>query len=601
MPDYGRINRGVLLMNKKSKSNFEKQTLQIFWSVIMTNKKLFFLSLIYFVGIIGVSVMVPFLISSTLANLATGNTNVTDNLIWLSLVALIGVLGNLIGFTSLIRLQAKCSYDVLELAMTALLRRSTGFHANNIGGKLVNNALEYPQAFNRLLDSIYISIIPFFLVMVIGISIVLSHSFEMGLALIAIVVITVGLIIAESKRRSNLRVDRKKAQNHVIAHLSDTVINISAAKTFAREEDELKTHRALSTNLLNLRLKDWSATARSGSLRMGILLAMQVIFIAYVAFLINKDSSILAIGIFSFTYTISLTSKLFEIGTMIRNIEESFLQSASMTEVLLQDTEILDIKNAKPLTVKNASIELSDVSFAYKDSSQHDDVFNNLSLSIPAGQRVGLVGPSGGGKSTLTRLLLRFDDINDGTIKIDGQNIHDVTQSSLRQSISYVPQEPLLFHRSIMENIAYGKPSATEKEVRAAAKLAYADEFIQKLPDQYATIVGERGVKLSGGQRQRVAIARAILKDAPILILDEATSALDSESEVYIQKALTRLMKGRTTLVIAHRLSTIQKLDRIVVLNNGTIEEDGSHVELLKNKKMYAKLWAHQSGGFIEE
>ena len=588
-------------MNKKSKSNFEQQTIRIFWNIILKNKKLFLLSLIYFVGVIGVGVMIPFLVSSTLANLATGHTDVTQNLLWLGGVALVGVLGNLIGFTSLIRLQAKCSYDVLELAMTTLLKRSTGFHANNIGGKLVNNALEYPQAFNRLLDSIYISIIPFFLVMVVGISIVLSHSIEMGLALIAIVVITVGMIIIESMRRSGLRVDRKKAQNKVIAHLSDTVININAAKTFARERDELNTHRSLSTNLLNLRLKDWSSTARSGSLRMGILLGMQVIFIAYVAHLIRQDPSILAIGIFSFTYTISLTSKLFEVGTMIRNIEESFLQSASMTEILLQDSEIIDAKDAKSLDIKEAVIDLKDVTFAYQDSSQHEEVFSNLNLRIPAGQRIGLVGPSGGGKSTLTRLLLRFDDINEGTVAIDGQNIHDVTQASLRQSISYVPQEPLLFHRTIIENIAYGKPDATEKEVRAAAKLAYADEFIQKLPQKYETIVGERGVKLSGGQRQRVAIARAILKDAPILILDEATSALDSESEVYIQKALAELMKGRTTLVIAHSLSTIQKLDRIIVLNDGTIEEDGSHTKLIENKKLYAKLWAHQSGGFIEE
>lgn len=588
-------------MNKKSKSNFEKQTIQIFWNIVMKNKKLFFLSLIYFVGVIGVGVMVPFLISSTLANLATGHSDVTVNLLWLGGVAVIGVLGNLIGFTSLIRMQAKCAYDVLELAMTTLLKRSTGFHANNIGGKLVSNALDYPQAFNKLLDSIYISITPFFLVMIIGIAVVLSHSIEMGLALIAIVVVTVGMIIIESKRRSNLRVDRKKAQNRVIAHLSDTVINIHAAKTFAREEDELKTHRALSTNLLNLRLKDWSSTARSGSFRMAILLGLQVAFIAYVALLIHQDPSVLAIGIFSFTYTISLTSKLFEVGTMIRNIEESFLQSASMTEILLQDTEILDKKDAMQLKIRRADIDLQNVSFAYQDSSQHEEVFSSLNLHVPAGQRIGLVGPSGGGKSTLTRLLLRFDDINKGEIAIDGQNIQNITQASLRQSISYVPQEPLLFHRSIIENIAYGKPDATENEVRAAAKLAYADEFIQKLPDKYETIVGERGVKLSGGQRQRVAIARAILKDAPILILDEATSALDSESEVYIQKALAQLMKGRTTLVIAHRLSTIQKLDRIIVLNDGKIEEDGSHEGLIKNKKLYAKLWAHQSGGFIEE
>jgi ATP-binding cassette subfamily B protein len=598
---YGRTNQEESSMNKTSKGNFERQTLHIFWNIILKNKKLFFLSLIYFIGVVGVGVMVPFLISATLANLATGHTDVTQNLVWLAGVALVGVLGNFIGFTNFMRMQAKCAYDVLELAMTTLLKRSTGFHANNIGGKLVNNALEYPQAFNRLLDSIYISIIPFFITMIVGISIVLSHSIEMGLALIVIVVITVGMIIVESKRRSNLRVDRKKAQNKVIAHLSDTVINISAAKTFAREKDELKTHRSLNMTLLNLRLKDWSSTARSGSLRMGILLGMQVAFIAYVARLIRQDPTILGIGIFSFTYTISITAKLFEIGTMIRNIEEAFLQSASMTEILLQDNEIVDIQNAKPLAVHKAVIDLKDVTFAYQDSSQHEEVFNNLNLHISAGQRIGLVGPSGGGKSTLTRLLLRFDDIHQGKILIDNQNIHDVTQESLRKAISYVPQEPLLFHRSIIENIAYGKPDATVDEVRRAAKLAYADDFIQKLPNTYHTIVGERGIKLSGGQRQRVAIARAILKDAPILILDEATSALDSESEVYIQKALARLMKNRTTLVIAHRLSTIQKLDRILVLNDGTIEEDGSHEDLLKNKKLYAKLWTHQSGGFIEE
>jgi ATP-binding cassette, subfamily B, bacterial len=253
------------------------------------------------------------------------------------------------------------------------------------------------------------------------------------------------------------------------------------------------------------------------------------------------------------------------------------------------------------LRVVRGDIALQNVSFAYHDASNNDKIFNNLELFIPAGQKVGLVGPSGGGKSTLTRLLLRFDDIDNGSVAIDGQDIRQVTQASLRRSISYVPQEPLLFHRSILDNIAYGKPNATLEEVRRAASLAYADDFISSLPQGYDTIVGERGVKLSGGQRQRVAIARAILKDAPILVLDEATSALDSESEVYIQKALEELMKGRTTIVIAHRLSTIQKMDRILVLENGRIAEDGKHDKLLTQKGLYAKLWTHQSGGFIEE
>ena len=198
-------------------------------------------------------------------------------------------------------------------------------------------------------------------------------------------------------------------------------------------------------------------------------------------------------------------------------------------------------------------------------------------------------------------MILRFLDINGGNLLIDGQDIREITQNSLRRAIAYVPQEPLLFHRSILENIAYGKAGATLDEVRQAAHKAYALEFIEALPDGFETIVGERGVKLSGGQRQRVAIARAILKDAPILVLDEATSALDSESEAAIQSALNELMKDRTTLVIAHRLSTIQRHDRIVVLENGKIIEDGSHAELLKRKGLYARLWSHQSGGFIDD
>jgi len=228
-------------------------------------------------------------------------------------------------------------------------------------------------------------------------------------------------------------------------------------------------------------------------------------------------------------------------------------------------------------------------------------VLHGIDLTIAPGEMVGIVGPSGSGKSTLTRLLLRFSDIDGGAIMIDGQNIAQITQDDLRRFIAYVPQEPLLFHRSIRENIAYGSPKATEKEIVAAARKANAAEFIDHLPDGYDTMVGERGVKLSGGQRQRIAIARAILKNAPILVLDEATSALDSESEILIQEALQKLMQNRTTIVIAHRLSTIQKMDRIVVLADGAIVEQGPHQKLIARKGVYAQMWGHQSGGFIEE
>ena len=212
---------------------------------------------------------------------------------------------------------------------------------------------------------------------------------------------------------------------------------------------------------------------------------------------------------------------------------------------------------------------------------------------------MGLVGRSGAGKSTLVRLLLHHHDIHGGVIRIDGQDIADVTQESLRSSIAVVPQEPLLFHRSIKENISYGKPDATTEEVFEAAKKAYAHDFIEEVPNGYDALVGERGIKLSGGERQRVAIARAILKNAPILLLDEATSSLDSESEVAIQSALSTLMEGKTVIAIAHRLSTLREMDRLIVLDNGSIIEDGTHAELLEKKGVYAKLWEHQAGGFI--
>ena len=583
-------------------SNFERETLHIFLQTVWQGKPALLRSLVYPLGVLSVNIVVPFLISSALAGLATHKASVESYLLPLVIAVAVGVFCNWYGFTNLLRLHAFGQAYLLERCLRTILSRSVGFHANTVSGKLVSNALDYPAAFDHLLDGVYINLGPFSLTMVIGIVIVITRSIAMGFALLAITIMTLVLVVLESRRRKGMRVKRKIIQNSMIAHFSDTIINAQAAKTFAREQDEISTHRRLSAQLAAFRLRDWSVTARSGSIRMGVLLSMEVAMIAFIGYLVRRNPGTLAAGIFSFSYMINLTNRLFDIGTTLRNIDEAFLSAASMTEILLQETEITDAPRAKKLRVTDGAIDLDNVQFAYPDAPNGDNVFENLTLHIPAGQKVGLVGPSGGGKSTFTRLLLRFDDINEGAIAIDGQSIRTVTQASLRQAISYVPQEPLLFHRSIFENIAYGKPDATKAQVERAARLAYADEFIDRLPERYETIVGERGVKLSGGQRQRVAIARAILKDAPILILDEATSALDSESEIYIQKALQELMNGRTTLVVAHRLSTIQQMDRIIVLERGVIVEDGTHTRLRKKRSgLYARLWQHQSGGFIEE
>jgi ATP-binding cassette subfamily B protein len=300
------------------------------------------------------------------------------------------------------------------------------------------------------------------------------------------------------------------------------------------------------------------------------------------------------------SYTQNITNQLWQFSRIVRNVNRSLGDSVEMTEILGLQPDVQDPKQPEPIAIRRGEVKLSNVTFLYPENKQ-TPLFTDLNLKIKPGEKVGLVGPSGGGKTTITKLLLRFMDIEAGTISIDGQDITTVRQSDLRSRIAYVSQEPILFHRSLAENIGYGDLQASRQAIEATSKMANAHEFISELPHGYETMVGERGVKLSGGQRQRVAIARAMLKNAPILVLDEATSALDSESEVLIQDALWKLMEGRTAIVIAHRLSTIQKMDRIIVLDGGQIVEQGSHKDLLHANGTYAKLWAHQSGGFMED
>jgi len=289
---------------------------------------------------------------------------------------------------------------------------------------------------------------------------------------------------------------------------------------------------------------------------------------------------------------------MFAISRGIDRGTKNLADATEMVDIFEKEIHITNHPSATTLQVTSGAITFNQTTFNY--TGQGSDEIDNLDLVIAPGESIGLVGHSGAGKSTIVKLLLRFVDVTDGSIKIDNQDIRDVTQESLRQNIAYVPQEPLLFHRSLRDNIAYGKPDANLDEVIQAAKQANAHEFIKNLEHGYDTLVGERGVKLSGGQRQRVAIARAILKDAPILILDEATSSLDSKSEREIQTAIANLIQGKTVIAIAHRLSTIKHLDRIIVLENGSIAQQGSHDELIAQGGIYADLWEHQYGGFLE-
>jgi len=558
-------------------------------------------SLLSPLGSILTTVGVPFYAGKALASILQHDNNRFHGIMLkLIIVVAVSVVANRIGFNSLMALQATTMSKLHSLVFERLLRRGSSFHNNHISGKLVSDALDFVSAYSTLLLAAYNTGFSLLATIVAGLLIVTINAWQLGVFLLVIVSIIFVWSYFDSRTRSHLRTVRLQATKKLTGHLSDSIVNAQTVKTFAAEPREIATNNHLNHKLLQLRLNDWRRSGRSGNNRLATLLVMVVVLLLLIHQLAKNNPAILGTGIFAFTYTFTLLLRLFDINNLTRQVEESFLQATPVIQMLQEEDEIQDKPGANSLQVREGTVQLSHVDFTYADASGAQAVFKDFNLSINPGEKIGLVGPSGGGKSTLTRLLLRFEDIQAGTITIDGQNIADVTQTSLREAIGYVPQEPLLFHRSIKENIRYGKPDASEDEIIAAAKKAFAHEFIEQLPKGYDTVVGERGVKLSGGQRQRVAIARAMLKNAPILLLDEATSALDSESEVVIQQALWELMQGKTVIVIAHRLSTIQRLDRIIVLNDGKLIEEGPHQALLEHKGLYAKLWAHQSGGFLE-
>lgn len=390
----------------------------------------------------------------------------------------------------------------------------------------------------------------------------------------------------------------------MVGRLSDSLTNILAVKSFAKEKQETDIYGNYADDYAD----KYKKAADFQNLKFDTIISP--------IYVITNVSGLIAAVFFTqwlhlpagvivvvFSYY-SLISRIFwEINKVYRHIESSISEASEFTQLLINPPLVQDFPNARQFKITDANIRFNRVDFKYNDGDQDEKnlFLNKFNLDIKSKQKVGLVGSSGGGKTTIVKLLLRFIDLQSGEIAIDGQDISKITQSSLRDAIAYVPQEPLLFHRSLYENISYGNENASEADVIKAAKLAHADEFIAKLPHGYKTLVGERGIKLSGGQRQRIAIARALLKKSSILLLDEATSSLDSESEKYIQESLLELMKNKTVLVIAHRLSTIKHLDRIIVLKEGKIIQDGAHDDLIKQKGLYAELWGHQSGEFLGE
>ncbi len=497
-------------------------------------------------------------------------------------------------------LEQRIQQDIAEQVFHRLQERSIDFHANHFGGSLVSQTNKLMTGYVRTQDTTVFQTYP----MVSGIIIALcilwqrSSAFSLGMAGFILVYLAVAFTLAKPVNKHLERF--AKAESKQTGYLADAITNAPVIKSFARLQHE-KNRFHESTQNTRLHLKKFAHIQQLQINALGIMhrIITGFAFVMAIVAVASWGANISTVFLI-FTYSMTIGDALFDFSNQsLRNYNRSFSDAKQMLGILRESVEVTDPVKPTTSQMSHGAIQFNHVSFTHTDA--HDAIFHDFSLSIEPGEKIGLVGHSGSGKTTFTRLLLRYSDIQAGEITIDGQNIASVTQDDLHQAIAYVPQEPLLFHRSIRENIGYGNLDATDAQIQHVADMAHAHEFITQLPKGYDTLVGERGVKLSGGQRQRVAIARAMLKDAPILVLDEATSALDSESEVLIQDALWKLMEGRTAIVIAHRLSTIQKMDRIVVLENGKIVEEGPHKTLLAKKGTYAKLWAHQSGGFIDE
>ncbi len=493
-------------------------------------------------------------------------------------------------------LESRVMFELFSHAFQYLIAHSYDFFISHFAGSLTHKVNRFGRAYETLLDSITTVFLPtlFFVSGAVFILFLRNHVIGIALGLWAIGFIALQLYVARIRRP--IREARSQADTKVTGTLADAISNQVTILLFAggRHEHNLFTNTVETWRQATLRswLADiWTWTA------VGIFILGIEIGLIYWA-IISWQQGLLTIGDFVLiqTYLLTTFDRLTSIDRELRRFYDAYTDASEMTTILETPHAVPDVPGAEMLKVREGSVVFDHVSFYF-----HEDqpILSDFNLSVRAGEKIALVGPSGAGKTTITKLLLRLYDINTGAIFIDGQNIASVTQNSLRSTIAFVPQEPILFHRSLMENIRYGRLEASDEEIIAAAKKARCHDFIMALPQQYETLVGERGIKLSGGERQRVAIARAILKNAPILLLDEATSSLDSESEMLIQAALEVLMMGKTVMVIAHRLSTIMKMDRIVVLQHGTIVAQGDHKTLLTQDGLYQKLWSIQAGGFL--
>lgn len=493
--------------------------------------------------------------------------------------------------------QPKVIRDIGNTAFSYLIDHSYKFFSNNFTGTLVRRVTKLQRSFEDFADRMMFDFLPITMTILgAGIVLFLQHpllGWMFSGWVVVFLIVQFGIV--SWKMKFNVAVAEKDSE--AVGVLSDSVSNDVTIKTFAGEDHERKLFGDVSEEQARLRYKSWTIDEIINIIQATLMIGIEFLLFFGVIYLWQQGQATAGDFILIQSYVILAIDRLWDLGMALRRLYESFADATEMVDIMLEPHEIQDVPGAKKLVVSEGTIAFTGVDFRFHEERSVLEKFN---LGIAGKEKVAFVGPSGAGKTTLTKLLLRFHDVNGGAITIDEQNIAQVTQRSLRESIAFVPQEPILFHRTLLENIRYGRRDATDEEVIEAARQAHCMEFIAKAPQGFGTYVGERGIKLSGGERQRIAIARAILKNAPILVLDEATSSLDSESEALIQDALQVLMQGKTVIAIAHRLSTVMKMDRIIVIEDGTVAMTGTHDELVAHKDgLYNKLWEIQAGGFL--
>ena len=586
--DYSNLHRGLVI--------------KYFWQVMRNYKVSFFVVIFCVVFSALLDIYIPFQFLKLWNVLVSNNFSFIDQarniILFILLLKIIGWTTRRTNEFSVFYFVGSVMAGLRKQAFSNMMGHSKSFFANNFSGSLTQKINKYVRAFEKLNEKIIrdgISLIVRAIGTVIAIFILIP-KYAPILIVFCIVFLSTAFIYTRLKLKYDIIAARTDTKTN--GSLADSITNHSSIQFFAGHEYENEHVGEAVEEQKRATIFNWNLWGGLGAIQ-----GLYMIVIEFIIFWIAiGDWRLGLVGlpviVLLQSYLLRLTESLWDFASITKAYYEAFSDAQEMAIILNTPYEVKDDTKNLLNTVKG-EVVFNSVTYIYENNNTK--IFDDFSLTIPSGQKIAIVGSSGAGKSTFVNLLMRLFNLNSGKILIEGIDITSISQKNLREQIGFVPQDPALFHRTLMDNIRYGKRNATDEEVKQAARLAYCDKFIEKLPLGYDTYVGERGIKLSGGERQRVAIARAILKDAPILVLDEATSALDSESEILIQDALRNLIKDKTTIVIAHRLSTVRTMDRIIVIEDGKIVEDDTHEQLInKDEGIYKKLWNLQAGGFEE-